>query len=131
MNQKLTLETLCGGAVQEKVDRALHAIAENILDPNTDPKKKRTITIKVICAPNGDDREDVTVTVDVTKTLAPDTGVNTHFFLGKDLETGAVTVKEHVKGEIKGQLNFSDVEEEFDEETGEIYTPNVIGFKMG
>lgn len=135
MNQKLTLETLCGGAVQEKVDRALHAIAENILDPNTDAKKKRSITLKIIFAPNGDDREDVTVSAEVTKSLAPETGVKTQLFMTKDIDDGSLTIQEHARGEIKGQLNFSDIMDEmgqddgseFDPETGEIITQEASG----
>ena len=41
--EKLTLATICGGAVQEKVDRALEKVARNILDPNVVPDKKRII----------------------------------------------------------------------------------------
>ena len=35
--ERLTLATIGGGAVQERVDRALEKVAKNIMDPNTDP----------------------------------------------------------------------------------------------
>ncbi len=108
-NIKLTLETICGGAVQERVDRALEKCARNILDPNTDQKKKRTITLKITLDPNEDDPEDVEVTAEVTTKLAPETGVTTRLFVNKDLMGDRVTVTEHRKGEIRGQLNFSDL----------------------
>ena len=73
-NERLTLATICGGAVQEKVDRALEKVAKNILDPNTDPGKKRTITLKITMKPDENDNEDVEVSADVTYTLAPETG---------------------------------------------------------
>ena len=107
-NERLTLATICGGAVQEKVDRALERVAKNILDPNTDPVKKRSITLKITFRPSEDDNEDVEVSADVSAVLAPELGVTTRFFVSKDLDTEAVTVMEHRKGEIKGQLDFSD-----------------------
>lgn len=119
-NEILTLANICGGAVQEKVNRALEKVAENILDPNTDAGKKRTITLKITLKPDEDDREDVEVNADVSYTLAADVGVATQFFVNKDLTNGRVTVMEHKKGEIRGQLDFSDLED-FDPETGEIY----------
>ena len=57
--EKLTLATIGGGAVQERVDRALEKVARNIMDPNTDPGKKRVITLKITMKPDEDDREDV------------------------------------------------------------------------
>ena len=74
MNRKLTLASLFGGALQEKVNRALYKVAENILDPNTAAKAKRTVTIKLSLLPNEKDREDVLIHADVTYTLAPDDG---------------------------------------------------------
>lgn len=109
-NERLTLATICGGAVQEKVDRALGKVATNILDPNTDPGKKRTITLKITMKPNENDYEDVAVSAEVSYTLAPDIGVQTQFFVNKDLKDGRVTVMEHRRGEIRGQLDFGDIE---------------------
>lgn len=109
MEERLNLASICGGAVQEKVDRALEKVAKNILDPNTEAKKKRTITLKITMEPDEDDREDVKVSSEVAYTLAPETGVQTQFFMYKDLQSGRVTVTEHRKGEIKGQLSFSDM----------------------
>ena len=109
-DERLTLATLCGGAVQEKIDRALEKVARNILDPNTDPKKKRVITLKVVLKPDDEDREDVEVTADVNVTLSPELGVSTKFFVNKDIMNDRVTIMEHKKGEIRGQLDFSDVE---------------------
>lgn len=146
MNEKrLTLATICGGAVQEKVDRALERVAQNILDPNTDPGKKRSITLKITMKPDESDIEDVEVNANVSYVLAPELGVQTRFFVNKNLQTEKVTVMEHKKGEIKGQLAFSDLgvmpdlingepqtqsqsqsayvaedEKEIDQETGEI-----------
>lgn len=115
MYEKLTMTSICSGAVQEKVDRAIQAVADNILDPNTDAKKKRSITMKIVFQPNEDDREDVAVHVDVTRSLAPEAGVKTQLFIAKDIESGALTVQEHQHGMIKGQLDFGDMEELYGE----------------
>ena len=40
MAEKLTLASMCAGGVQERIDRALAKISDNILDLNTDAKKK-------------------------------------------------------------------------------------------
>ena len=131
MHEKLTMTTICDGAVQEKVDRALRAVADNILDPNTDPKKKRSITMKIVFQPNEDDREDVAVHVEVTKNLAPEAGVKTQLFIAKDLDTGAMTVQEHQRGMIKGQLDFGDMEALYGEEEddGKDERGDVIDFR--
>lgn len=118
-NERLTLASICGGAVQEKVDRALEKVAKNILDPNTDPVKKRSITLKITFKPNEDDNEDVEVSADVSAVLAPEIGVSTRFFVSKDLNTDKVTVMEHRKGEIKGQLDFSDFGMDMNPQTSE------------
>lgn len=126
MNRKLTLASLFGGALQEKVNRALYKVAENILDPNTAAKTKRVVTIKLSLLPNEKDREDVLIHADVTYTLAPEDGVASSMYMQRDIDTGRVTVAEYQRGEVKGQLDFGDIglfsddEEEVDMETGEI-----------
>ena len=131
-SERLTLATMCGGAIQEKVDRALKRVAENIMDPNTDQGKKRTITLKITMKPNEEDYEDVEVSAEVSYSIMPEIGVKTQFYVNKDLENGYVSVMEHRRGEIKGQLDFSDIglipgkpeeTETFDTETGEIIEP--------
>lgn len=84
-------------------------VANNILDPNTDPKKKRVITLKITLKPDESDYEDVQVSADVSYTLAPELGIQTRFFVNKDLRNDKVTVMEHKKGEIRGQLDFNDI----------------------
>lgn len=139
--EKLTLATICGGAVQEKVDRALEKVARNILDPNVVPDKKRTVTLKITLKPSDYDQENVVVTADVSYQLSPELGVQTNMFVSKDLTNGNISMMEHQRGEIKGQLDFSDVgittgdeeTEDFDPETGEILqeepTTDILDFR--
>ena len=131
--EKLTLATICGGEVQRKVDRALEQVARNILDPNVVPDKKRTVTLKITLKPSDEDPEDVNVIADVTCTLSPEISSTTNLFVGYDSRNRGIRVMEHSRGEIKGQLDFSDIgigtEEEFDPETGEIIQGDVLEFK--
>lgn len=119
MRERLAMITtsLCGGLVQEKIDRALRAVTNNILDPNTSPTKKRSIALKITFTPREDDREDVTVTAEVTTTLAQETAVKTKLFVAKDMASGRSTIQEFQRGEIKGQMSLGDIRE--DEETEE------------
>ncbi len=109
MTKDLSIENLCGGAVQERINRALRKVSDNILDVNTEAKKKRSISLTLTFIPNEDDREDVSVEANVTMKLAPEEGVKTQFYINKDLTNEVITITEHVKGMIKGQLSFDDL----------------------
>lgn len=108
MAEKLTLASMCAGGVQERIDRALAKISDNILDLNTDAKKKRTLDIKIVLTPSEDDREDVAVEVQTSVKLAPEMGLKTQLFINKDFRSGVTTLTEHSKGAIKGQLTLDD-----------------------
>ena len=91
------LSSIARGGLQEKVDRALAKVTKNIMDLNTDAKKKRKLTINITLAPN-DNRDTVDVITDVKTTLAPEVGVSTTLLVGEDdgipvaneLKSGAV-----------------------------------------
>lgn len=140
MANKMSIATMCNGAVQERIDRALRKVSENILDPNTDGSKKREISIKITFIPNEDDREDVAVGIQVATKLAEETGITTSMWMQKDLRSGNIGVAEHIKGQIRGQITLDELgmslkeeqkkleqqpeekeEPKFDPETGEIY----------
>ena len=50
--ETLTLENLGNGAAVELFDEALEKVLKNIMDPNTDPKAERSITMKVTFKPD-------------------------------------------------------------------------------
>lgn len=108
MAEKLTLASMCAGGVQERIDRALAKISDNILDLNTDAKKKRVLDVKITLTPSEDDREDVSVEVQTSIKLAPEMGLKTQLFISKDFRSGVTTLTEHSKGAIKGQLTLDD-----------------------
>lgn len=109
MKEKLTLASMCGGGVQERINRGLAKISDNILDPNTEAKKKRVLTIQITLTPNEDDREDVAVEVSTNVKLAPEMSLSTQLYIDKDFNTGELSITEHAKGQIKGQLTLDDM----------------------
>ena len=102
-------------------------MVENLQDLNTSFQVKRKITITLSFDQN-EARDDVSVSVDVAEKLAPQQGMNTKFFIGKDLKTGEVFAEEYGK-QIRGQMSISDLEtapanentvDVVDTETGEV-----------
>lgn len=114
METKFNLETLAGGAFTERVNQALKEVAENIVDPNTDFKAKRKVSIDLIFTTK-EDRELTEVDIATKVKLAPRTAVHTKIVLNKHLN-GEVIAAEYKK-QIQGQT-FMQV----DPETGEILT---------
>jgi len=78
----VSLETLRGGAVSERFDIALQNVLDNILDPNTEPEKTRSITLKFSIKPNKD-RDFCAVSISSDVKLAPISSLGTEFFIGK------------------------------------------------
>ena len=67
--KELSLSTICDGAAVERFDYELQRVLENILDPNTEAKEPREITLKVKIKPT-EDREIFQSTMKVTSKLA-------------------------------------------------------------
>ena len=108
MVNKIALQDLVGGALQEKFEKAFAKVVENLLDVNTSYKIKRGITIKLTFDQN-EARDDVSVSVDVSEKLAPQAQMKTSFYIGKDLKTGDVYAEEYGK-QIRGQMSLDDYE---------------------
>jgi hypothetical protein len=79
----LALETLNQGAAVDRFNIALQQVFDNIQDPNTDPKKARTVTLKFTFHPN-EDRDVANLKFDVVAGLAPIAPVETEVILGRD-----------------------------------------------
>ena len=62
---KIELQNLVGGALQEKFEKAFAKVIENLQDSNTSFKVKRGITIKLTFDQN-EERDDVSVSIDVS-----------------------------------------------------------------
>ena len=58
------LQEVAGGALQEKINRELRKVLNNMMDPNTPWKNKRQITIKMTLEQN-EDRDDCKADIQV------------------------------------------------------------------
>ncbi|MCL5458061.1 replication terminator protein [Loigolactobacillus coryniformis] len=99
----IKLSELANGGAQEKFNHELKRIAENILDPNTDANKKRKIVLTTTFTPS-DDRNLVTIGIDVKSMLAPENGVNTLMMVGRN-DSGYIEANE-LKSGTPGQTYF-------------------------
>ncbi len=98
-----SLDLLMSGAVSERFGDELSRALENILDPNTDPKKPRKITLTVTIKPNKD-RNVADFAVEAKSSLAAPVPVATSVYIGKDKHGNVVA--EEVTDEIPGQMNI-------------------------
>ncbi|HEP1658265.1 TPA: hypothetical protein VLM68_000991 [Streptococcus pyogenes] len=101
---KLDLSAIGEGGLQEKVDKELEKVFDNILDPNTDIKTKRKLTITLTMVPD-ETREVVSTSMEVKSSLAPQTGVATTVLVGQ--KDGKVYANE-LKSKIPGQTYFDE-----------------------
>lgn len=136
---KVELQGILGGALQEKFNKSFERVIDNLQDVNTSFKVKRKITISLDFVQN-ENRDDVKVDVNVVEKLAPQAPMETAFSIGKDLKTGEMYAEEYGK-QIKGQMSFNDFvdpqeqgEESkkliVDQSTGEILNDNsVVDFR--
>ena len=92
---ELSIKTLKQGACLDRFDRALAELVANVLDPNTDPKAKRSVTLTLSVKPN-EARNMADITVAVASKLQPAQPLATGCTLGTNLDTGEVAAFEIV-----------------------------------
>jgi hypothetical protein len=110
LKTKLDLNKFAGGVLLEKFNGALKEVIQNMQDPNTSFKNKRSISI-VIGFTQNEQRDDAKITVAVTTKTSPVLPIETALYMGKDLDTGDIEIREYGK-QIAGQLSFTDVKED-------------------
>lgn len=103
------LENFADGAVAERFNIELKKVLENLVDPNTDAKKKRKVQLTVTVKGN-EKRELAEIEISAKTTLAPANAIETTIIIDRD--KNGITGKE-LKSGIPGQTFF-------DSETGEI-----------
>lgn len=108
------LSEIAHGAVQVKLDRAMTAVAHNILDPNTTAKAKRKVTITITIAPD-ETRSTAQIEVGTKTTLAPEESVATTALLGQQ---NSEVVLNELKSGVPGQT-YIDENGEIKTDTGE------------
>ncbi|WP_130807664.1 replication terminator protein [Senegalia massiliensis] len=112
MKNDINLEKFAGGALAEKFNVGLKEVLENIADPNTDPVKKRKMTVELEFK-SDEDRELSMVNIIVKTKLVPKIGVATKIIIDKDGKGGIVASE--YQNQVKGQRYMR-----VNEETGEI-----------
>ena len=104
------LSELAGGALQEKFDREITKVFQNMQDQNTPSSDARKITI-TISFKQTEMRDDAKVDIAVSSKLASVISAKTNFAMGKDLATGEVLVNEYGR-QIPGQMSIGDMADE-------------------
>ena len=84
MNAKLSLLTICEGSAAERFDYELQKVLNNIVDPNTEAKTTREITITVKIKPD-EARESFSAEMFVKSKLAKLSAVTSIGAIGKDV----------------------------------------------
>lgn len=119
--EKVNLQYIVGGALQEQFEKSFSRVIENLGDPNTPFKDCRKITIELKFTQN-EMRDDVNCAVKVVEKLAPQAPMQTAFVTGRDLRTGQVFAREYGKNvPLKGQLTMGEEPQvDVDPGTGEV-----------
>ena len=68
--REMTLANFKDGALEELFRIAMRKAVENIDDPNTDHKQKRTVTLKITLAAQNEERDAIAVAVESSVKLA-------------------------------------------------------------
>lgn len=128
---RISLDSLCGGALLERFQLAMAQIGRNIMDPNTNPEKARTLTIKITFKPDKA-RKGIKTSIITNISLAPPEADETMMLIGQDLRTGRIEMSEYGDNSQKIQVQGEQLPVRaevmptappprcFDPETGEI-----------
>ncbi|KJW12887.1 hypothetical protein [Levilactobacillus spicheri] len=119
MSKKLInvdLTDMANGAIQEKLEHVMGEVLDNILNPNTDAKKKRKVTINLVLTPN-ENRDAVTLDAQVKPTLVPEESATTTILVGRNGK-GNIEANE-LKSGTKGQTYFDPDDEKLKDDKGE------------
>ncbi|HIT69995.1 MAG TPA: hypothetical protein IAC36_08845 [Candidatus Aphodomonas merdavium] len=98
-----SLSDLMDGSVEERFNAELDKVWQNVFDPNTDPKKTRTLTLKVKIIPN-ERRDSCDFRVNVTSSLVSYTDMSQTVMLSVGAD-GTIMATERT-GQVPGQLDI-------------------------
>ena len=105
MKQSVDLSSILDmamGAIKERVDYEMGHIVDNILDPNTEAKKKRKLVLTLEFQPDSN-RQVITVSTTAKSALVPTDPVMTTLYVAAELGTGQLQVVEMVP-QVPGQM---------------------------
>lgn len=109
----IDFNTLSGGALAEKLNIELQKLAANILDPNTEAKATRSVTVKITIKPN-EKRQIGESDISVTSAPAPAKAIPTSFIFDWDRDGKAVMKELVTDAQDKDQLAFNNAGETMD-----------------
>lgn len=107
---RISILEACGGAFKERVDRAMGEVVDNILDLNTSPNAKRSVTITMRIAPSND-RSTLSIEFTAKTALAPAEPVGTTIYITSIAGTGEMVLAEKPP-QIPGQLGMDGQEQQ-------------------
>lgn len=110
MSEAKSILEMAQGAIMEQVNIEMGKIVDNILDPNTDPKKKRVLQLTIDFTPN-QDRSRVQINASAKSKLQPINAVQTSIYVGADSSTGELQAVEMVP-QVPGQQSFDETVQE-------------------
>ena len=96
---RVEVAKLAGGGLAERLNQEMERAVANICDPNTEARKKRTITMKITLSPNND-RTSCGVDIDCNSKLAPAAPLVTAIMVGLDPRTGEIDAVEPQQGNL-------------------------------
>lgn len=115
-NYMIDLNQFAEGALAERFNEEVQKVLANIADPNTEPKKKRTVNITVSLYSSDENRDVINAEVVAKSKLLPAKEVQTKLLMDAD-EHGNIIGRELHSG-VKGQM-FLDNDGDVAQDTGE------------
>lgn len=97
------------GAIKERVDYEMARVMDNILDPNTNPTKERSLTVTVKFKPDTE-RQQISVQAVAKSKLEPTNPVATALYITGD-QNGEASAVEMVP-QVPGQQSIDGTEED-------------------
>jgi hypothetical protein len=110
-----TLTEIGRGAAVERFDLELQKVLDNIQDPNTDPRKARSVVLKFTITPD-EDRGVGKYAIDAQAKLAPLKSHPGRVFLGRDQDGHGMASEEH-----PSQVEMKEVTEAPGLQDGKVY----------
>ena len=98
----MNFDNIGGGAAREKFEDELVKVLKNCLDPNTPPKKRRTIIMRVDITPN-EQRDRATMVISTKAVLVEPKTFESMIFIGADKD-GSPEAREVLSNEAQGRL---------------------------
>lgn len=111
-NEEITLGGIGGGVLAELVQNELRKVAQNLYDPNTNPKTKRKLNISIVFKPD-DKRQMCEIDFDVKPTLAGPEGGKAYAYIAKARGSATITLLD-----AESQPPLFDGEDEGSPQTG-------------